>query len=1272
MPITGGVSPRIRIFLLTLLTALVIAPAQASATTSACGNDLGPYALANQDQTVVPDTNWQVGSPAGSVDIPLQGSNVDAFEYKVNCGNATVVNGTSGTATVTGQGIIRFTHRARDSVSGTAWTDWVDEFVRIDSGDPVNTTPVISSNWRRGPAIFPVTATDATSPSHAEWRVDGGSWNLTGTATVVGTGPHTVDTAAVDSAGNRKEITYTVNIDDVVPTDTTDTAPVGWQPQAVDLTVDGTDADAGVDHVEWQIDSNPPGSGPDGTIVSINTQGQHTFRTRVVDEVGNVSTWRSQPVWVNIAGPIDETAVPTTWYTTPTVDVDVTGTDELNRDLARIQWRLDGQPGGDVSNPVNSTVPVTIAGDGVHQLEVRLTDVDNRVLDWHTHLVKIDTVTPIDLTTIATGWLPYSSLNVNVRGTDTYSDIQSVEWRIDGGNVGSATSDRHDVTVSGDGVHTLETRVIDNAGLASAWVPRTIKLDATAPTNLTPVAPTGWRNTPYSVVLDGADALSGVASVSWKIQLQGMAESGENVGSAGHETATVNQDGTHLLSTRVRDIGGTVSTWRTEVIQIDRVLPTDNTAYPSAPVSNRHVVNFNPADDRSGVAAVEWKLDGGVTKTNSSVTITGEGVHQLEVRVRDNAGNYSGWATHTITVTLPPDSTAPDDNTNIPAQWRTSAYTVTVAAADDIDGVGVDYVEWRLDDDEIQSGPAGSTFTVTADGQHIVDTRVWDKAGNHTDWKTQTLSIDKTRPTDASTIASGWVNSRTITFAGADATSGMDRITYDVSGPSPTTGTITGTTGGITLASDGVYTISYSIYDVAGQRLNRSVTYKADTVNPVNTSAAAPTAWQTPSLSLALTGTDAASGIDHGEWRVNGGSAQSGSTAVVTSEGTQSFETRVVDKAGNASPWRPETIKVDHTAPANTTAQPTSTWRNSDYTRTITGVDAASGVQRVEYSVDGGATQLSGNVTISGEGVHTLASRIVDNAGNLSGWRTDTIGIDRTVPALSADCGTTAWRNTQPTCSVAATGGLSGLAGVTADGHPVVDGAYAVQAQGAATIHFRAVDGAGNESVATAEVKVDTSAPAPAVNCVADSGTAWTCTATASDAVSGVAGMAYSVDGTAPAPINNGDSFSVATGSLTVYATDNAGNGAAAKAVTLADRSTPPAPPTPRTKSAAVFLRKGGAAAARLVGQLSIDSLPSSTTVDLRPLAIGKGSFQFVFTITAAGKTKTVTKTQKIKTGYSTRISIVLPASAKTSVSLTVKRKTGKRWLAYATGAAKL
>ena len=327
----------------------------------------------------------------------------------------------------------------------------------------------------------------------------------------------------------------------------------------------------------------------------------------------------------------------------------------------------------------------------------------------------------------------------------------------------------------------------------------------------------------------------------------------------------------------------------------------------------------------------------------------------------------------------------------------------------------------------------------------------------------------------------------------------------------------------------------------------------------------------------------------------------------------------------------------------------------------------------VEFSLDGGATQTTGNVTIATEGVHTLASRIIDVAGNASDWRTDTIGIDRTVPTLAVDCGPTGWRNTQPTCSVAATGGLSGLAGVTADGTSVVDGAYAVQAQGATTIHFRAVDGAGNEAAATADVKVDSSAPAPAVKCIADAGT----------------GLDLHRDRQRlhlrrRQPRLLGRRLHAGRDRQRRHLRGQQGLGHGLRERRRrqrrgvrsghAGRSLGPADRADAAGDAArpSLLRKGGAAAARLVGQLSLSSLPTSTTVDLRPLAIGKGSFQFVFKIKSGTKTKTVTKTQTIKTGYSTRISIALPASSKTSVALTVRRKSGKRWTTYATGSAKL
>jgi hypothetical protein len=1272
------VKPRIRILLATLALALLVAPAQASAAPSFCGAGLGPFATTGID-TTAPSSAWQKGSPVGTVDIPLTGTGVDGFEWKVNCGTVTPVSG-AGTASIVGDGIYRFTHRAQETGTGI-WTDWVDHWVQIDSTAPTNTTVPPSTAWRGSAANIPVTAAaDSGSPVHTEWRIgNSGPWTSDGSALVDGTGTYSLQTAAVDAAGNRDERTDVIKIDKTLPVDTTVTPSPGWHDGAVNVDVLGTDAHSGVDHVEWQIDGQlPVGSGPAGTTVSITTHGQHIFKTRVIDAVGNASAWVPRDVWVDIQGPTDTTVVPTTWFTTPSTIINVTADDNGASGIKKIQWRLDTNTTGQVLG--TDTVPVNVSGDGVHKLEVRITDNQDRVLEWQSHDVKIDTVTPTDTTDVATGWLPYSTLNVNVRGTDAHSAIQRVEWRIDGGNIDSFAGSSHDVAVTGQGPHTFETRVVDNAGLASGWSSHPIKLDSSLPTNTSPTVPAGWRNTPYSVVLNGTDSGSGVASVGWKLQLEGDIESAEQLGTKGVETVTISADGTHTLNTRLHDVAGNASGWRPETIKIDTVNPTDSTVYPSAPVGNRHLITFAPADDRSGVAGIEWKLDNGIVKTAASVNVIGEGDHTLSVRVKDNAGNWSAWGDHTVTVNLALDTTAPTDTTVVPTLWRTSAYAVTVKADDDIDGQGVDFVEWRYDDHATESGPSGSQVAVTTDGVHEFETRATDKAGNVSDWRPQQLKIDTVKPVDTTVMPTGWTNTRTFSLNATDATSGVANLEYKLGNASPVT---VANGASVTLPGDGTYTISHRANDVAGQSSGwKTDTYKVETVLPVNTSAAAPTGWIS-SLSLPLTGTDlGGSTYDHGEWRADGGDVQTGATAVVETEGTLTLETRVADKAGNVSLWRPETIKIDRTKPVNTTPLAGAAWRKTNYAVTVTGTDATpgSGMQRIEYKLDGAAALTTPSVSITTEGNHTLVTRSVDLAGNVSDWRTDTIGIDKTAPTLAVDCGTSAWRNTAANCAVSASGGLSGLptlTGAVGSGAaaPIAGGAFAVGAEGASTISFRAVDGAGNETTTSAAVKIDTVAPAAAVKCAPSGASAWVCTASGSDALSGLASLAWSVDGSAPVAIGSDGTFVAQKGSAVVYAADAAGNMAASAPVTLADRT--PAPevteqPTPRTTSEAVLLRKGGGSSARLLGQLSLSSLPSSTTVDLRPLALGKGTFQFVIKVTTGKKSKTVSKTQTTKSGYSQRISVRVAAAEKASVTLTVRKRSGSRWATYATGTAKL
>ena len=286
------------------------------------------------------------------------------------------------------------------------------------------------------------------------------------------------------------------------------------------------------------------------------------------------------------------------------------------------------------------------------------------------------------------------------------------------------------------------------------------------------------------------------------------------------------------------------------------------------------------------------------------------------------------------------------------------------------------------------------------------------------------------------------------------------------------------------------YRFSHRALDIAGQSSGWKVDeFTVDTVAPVNTSAAAPTTWQKTALALPLTGTDAASGVDRGEWRVSGGTIQSGSTTTVTTEGAQTLETRIVDKAGNVSIWRSENIRIDRTKPVNTTPVPTGPWRKANYTATVSGTDASpgSGIARVEYKLDNGSAVLSPGVSITTEGPHKLYTRVIDTAGNESAWREDTIGIDKTVPALTVDCGQVTWRNTPATCTVTAEGGVSGLQTLTVTrGNGVAEpigGSYTVEADGASKLSFRAVDGAGNEKISSTEVKVDRTPPAASVSC---------------------------------------------------------------------------------------------------------------------------------------------------------------------------------------------
>jgi hypothetical protein len=260
---------------------------------------------------------------------------------------------------------------------------------------------------------------------------------------------------------------------------------------------------------------------------------------------------------------------------------------------------------------------------------------------------------------------------------------------------------------------------------------------------------------------------------------------------------------------------------------------------------------------------------------------------------------------------------------------------------------------------------------------------------------------------------------------------------------------------------------------------------------------------------------------------------------------------------------------------------------------------------------------------------------------------------------------------------VAGDGGESGLAGLTVArnggvAEAVASGAgYTVGEDGDWWLTVRGTDNAGNAATTTAHVRIDHTAPSAGLDCVADAGSAYTCRASGADGLSGLASLTYSVDGGPPqAPAADG-TFTVAKGRVIVRATDAAGNGANSRALILSDRVVPVVR-VPREVSEAVLRSGHGSAIARAVGELTLRSTSTRTTVDLRPLALGKGRFQITMKLRADKKRKTYRKTVKTSKGYTPRISVRMGGAARVTVDLTIRRKSGKHWRAYASGGAEL
>ena len=157
-------------------------------------------------------------------------------------------------------------------------------------------------------------------------------------------------------------------------------------------------------------------------------------------------------------------------------------------------------------------------------------------------------------------------------------------------------------------------------------------------------------------------------------------------------------------------------------------------------------------------------------------------------------------------------------------------------------------------------------------------------------------------------------------------------------------------------------------------------------------------------------------------------------------------------------------------------------WYVTHPTVTVSGSDATSGLAALRVSPDGGATWHASPWTVP-EGQYHLLLQAVDAAGNITQDQA-TVKVDTTPPQVQyhipAPGGQEGWHVVPVRVTVGGQDATSGvaLAQVSVDGGAWQAGGVTLDADGVYTLHFRAVDAAGNAAQAGPEtVKVDLTPP---------------------------------------------------------------------------------------------------------------------------------------------------------------------------------------------------
>jgi hypothetical protein len=256
--------------------------------------------------------------------------------------------------------------------------------------------------------------------------------------------------------------------------------------------------------------------------------------------------------------------------------------------------------------------------------------------------------------------------------------------------------------------------------------------DKTAPVTRAAVSGTptgGWYTGPVTVTLtaEDEDGGSGVARTEYQVD-------DATTWTAYTDPIPVTGDGTHEVRFRSADKAGNIEEAKTATIGIDTTAPLTIASFAPANDNGWHAgsipVTLSAGDAGSGVATLEWSLDGGAwTPYTEPVDISGDGGHELLYRATDAAGNVETLKSAVVRI----DGTKPTLLVAGLADGQlygdSQDVRVTFEAVDPTSGI--EATVGTLDGQPYATGTLQALYELTL-GLHELKVTATDRAGNET------------------------------------------------------------------------------------------------------------------------------------------------------------------------------------------------------------------------------------------------------------------------------------------------------------------------------------------------------------------------------------------------------------------------------------------------------------------------------------------------------------------------------------------------------------